>query len=201
MIVLANTTDHLQLQLGAPKTTNDLPFVCVYIDHTIPAGVTTSYVPGRNVGTTNGVTAVDCAATPTSTVYRQIKHLDVTNLDTIPQKLTVLYNANGTTYTEFQATLQVGDVAQYNDGEGWKVTDVNGNLKGFGPAGATGATGASGLPGSPGWRNWQPGAGRAAWGHLVCRPGTAAGVPWQSSGLVPRYASWRHCRWSSRASG
>ena len=149
MIILDTTTRSLEIVLGAIVTTNQLPFISSYVDVT-----TTAYTPASNNGVSNNTTAVTVVAAPAASTPRQVKLLIVRNTDTAAATVTVRYNDNGTIRSIVSITLAVNDMMIYTDGEGWRVIDVNGQLKESGvtfatPAFVYGTANAAGAAATP----------------------------------------------------
>lgn len=127
MIRLDNTTRKLQIILAGVITTNQLPVRVSYSDK-IP-GPPGSYTGATQLALTNSVTAVDICAAPAASTIRDIDSISVQNADTVAATVTIRYNDNGTLYTEFKATLAVGDQIDYTHGIGWRALDSAGNTK------------------------------------------------------------------------
>lgn len=124
MIVLASTTDKLEVDLNAAHTTNALPFLACWRDLT-----TTGYTPGRSFGNTNGTTDVDMVAAPAASTQRVIDLIQIANRDTVSHTVTVRFVDNTTEYNIFSAIVSPGDIIQYVDGLGWSVLTSNGAAK------------------------------------------------------------------------
>jgi len=124
MIVLDSTLKTLEIVLSGAVTTNQLPFVAVYVDVT-----TTAYTPIENDGASNNTTAVTMVAAPAASTQRQIKFLSVQNEDTVNATVILQYNDNGTTRRISKFTLNPDDTLLYTDGEGMRVLDSTGSLK------------------------------------------------------------------------
>jgi hypothetical protein len=124
MLVLASTTDTIEIDLDAAHTTNALPFFASWRDIT-----TTAYTPGRSFGNTNGTTDVVLVAAPASATQRVIDFIQVNNRDTVSHTVTVRFVDNTTEYNIFTAVLAAGDILQYVDGQGWSVLSNNGSIK------------------------------------------------------------------------
>jgi hypothetical protein len=124
MINLYNTTDKIQLVLGATVTTNQSVGFANYRDID-----TTTFTPGRSYVTTNNTTQVDLVAAPSSGHQRLIEHIILRNADTVAIQVSVIYDANGTDSVLIKVTLQVGDTLIYTDGDGWSVLNSAGNIK------------------------------------------------------------------------
>lgn len=127
MLILDTTSRSLQILLGGAGA---MPFVTSWVDITI-----TAHTPGTNHGVTNGATPVDLAAAPAASTYRQIKQIVVRNSTGGAATTTFRYK-DGATNRDFASfALDAGDVVQYNDGEGFRVFDSTGKLKGTGGGG------------------------------------------------------------------
>lgn len=124
MIILSNTTDKLEVVLSGNVTANHLPCISFWRDVT-----TTTYTPSRTVINSNNTTAVDISGSPDSSTQRVIDFISVFNADTAPSIVTIRYNANGTTYILYKATLAVGDKIEYTDKTGFQVIGVNNGVK------------------------------------------------------------------------
>lgn len=122
MIVLTETTDAIEVKLGAAATSDEPDIVASWRDIT-----TTAYTPGRTVTTTNGTTPVDAVTGPGASTQRVVDMLNVRNVDTAAATVTVSFDANGTEYVLFRDTLQVGDTLHYADGVGFEI------LRGYQP--------------------------------------------------------------------
>jgi len=124
MIILQNITDSLQFKLNGSVATNQLPFVCHYVDST-----STTYSPLRTTGLSNDATAVTLASSPGASTTRTIKTLSIQNKDTASAIVSVLFNDNGTLYNIIVATLSSGDNLEYTESNGWKVLSSTGEIK------------------------------------------------------------------------
>jgi hypothetical protein len=124
MLVLASTTDTLEVDLIAAHTANALPFLVSYRDIT-----TTAYTPGRQFGTTNGTTDVQLLAAPAASTQRVVDFIQIRNRDTVSHTVTVRFVDNTTEYDIFTATIATGEMIQYADGTGWSVLSNNGSTK------------------------------------------------------------------------
>lgn len=114
MIVLSATTDAIEAVLGGTVTTNQMQCVSVWRDVT-----TTDYTPGRTVINTNNTSAVDVVTGPAGSTQRVIDLINIYNNDTVPQRLTISFDANGTEYILWKGSLASGESVQYVDGTGW----------------------------------------------------------------------------------
>jgi uncharacterized protein len=77
MIVLTETTDTVQVVLGAAVATAEPTIVSSWRDIT-----TTTYTPGRTVATTNGTTDVNAVGSPAASTQRVVDMIHVHNADT-----------------------------------------------------------------------------------------------------------------------
>lgn len=122
MLILANTTDILEVVLGGAITTNQARCVSSWRDITV-----TGFAPDRTVILTNSATPVNAVGSPAASTQRVIDLLNVFNSDTVAATVTVQYNANGTRYTLWSASLATGESLQYTDGNGWEHLNASGN--------------------------------------------------------------------------
>ena len=124
MIILTNTTDKIDVVLGGAITTNQLRCMTSWRDIT-----TSAYTPGRTVINTNSTTDVDISGSPASSTQRVIDLISIHNTDTVSATVTVKFDANGTEYILFKATIASGERIEYSDGNGFKVQTVSGATK------------------------------------------------------------------------
>ena len=124
MPYLDNTVRKIQVILAAAKTTSDLQWTACYQDQS-----STYTLPLANTGTTNGLTAVDVIPAPAASTSRHIISFGLYNADTVPTTATVRLSDNGTYYTQWYGTLNVGDQLAYSEQRGFEVTDASGNFK------------------------------------------------------------------------
>lgn len=124
MLILTATTDNLQVVLGGAITTNQLPCVSSWRDIT-----TTAYTPGRTTTNTNSTTDVNIVPAPAASTQRVIDSVSIYNKDTVAALVTVKYDANGTEYVLWSATLAVSESVQYVEGAGWQKLSADGILQ------------------------------------------------------------------------
>jgi len=123
---IPDTGEILEFLLGGAVGV-ELPFVvsAVEIDD-----VQRELSPLNQHGTSNGVTAVTILDQPSDTeLSRQLKALSIYNPNATSATVTIRFNDNATTRIILVTTLEQFDTLQYNDGEGFRVIDGNGNLK------------------------------------------------------------------------
>lgn len=124
MIVLDAATDNLQAVLGGAVTTNQLRCFSSWRDIT-----TTAYTPGRTFVNTNNTTDVNVVPAPAASTQRVVDFVNVFNLDTVSQTVTVKFDANGTEYILWQGVVATLERLEYVDGKGWSVYSANGLVK------------------------------------------------------------------------
>jgi len=122
MIVLT-PDDKLQIVLGAETETNELECVASWRDIT----ETPTYVAGRSVADTNGITDVDFVTSPAALTRRLIDFLSVYNTDTEPATVIIKYDASGTDRVLYRGNLQPGEMATYHNEKGWSKLNANGD--------------------------------------------------------------------------
>lgn len=123
MLVLDTGTDAIEVVLAAAHTTNALNCVAFWRDIT-----TTAYTPGRTLINTNGATSVDAVGGPGASTQRVVDFLSVYNADTITHTVTVSFDANGTEYKLFQASVPSGYTLRYTDAGGFEVSAGNSSV-------------------------------------------------------------------------
>ena len=124
MIVLTETTDNLQVVLGATVTANQLRCMTSWRDIT-----TTAYTPGRTVINTNNTTDVNIVASPAASTQRVVDFISIYNADTAAATVTIKFDANGTEYELFKALIGVQERIEYTDGKGFVVLNNLGAAK------------------------------------------------------------------------
>lgn len=140
MIVLSATTDKIQIVLSGNVATSQLNCVASWRDIT----ATPTYVAGRSVANSNNTTDVDLVASPAASTQRVIDLICITNTDTAAATVTIKYDANGTDYRLYRATVEAGGTIVYTDDDGWSVCNAAGARQTVGTPGANGANGANG---------------------------------------------------------
>jgi hypothetical protein len=114
MLILTETTDKLQIVLTAAKTANDMQCYSAWRD----IGATT-FVAGRTIVDSNGVTDVDLVAAPLSSIQRAIDYLSIYNNDTALKTVIVKIDANGTEKILWKQDVAAGGVLEYTTQLGW----------------------------------------------------------------------------------
>jgi hypothetical protein len=114
MIVLSETTDNLQVVLGANVSTNQLQCLVSWRDRT-----STTFVAGRSVANTNNTTDVTIAGSPAASTQRIIDLISIYNNDTAIATVTIKLDASGTEYIFYKGLLQAGETLTYTDSGGF----------------------------------------------------------------------------------
>lgn len=123
---IPDTGEILEILLaGAPVT--QLPFITSFVEFDDAQNDTAL----ENFhGVTNGVTAVTILEAPTDEgLERQLKALSVYNPNVLPAVVTIRLNDNAVTRIILSLSLIGGATLQYNDGEGFRVIDSDGNIQ------------------------------------------------------------------------
>src|SRR5438105_2852256 len=110
MILLDAITKTLEVVLGGPVTTSQLPYTVNYVDMDGSFVISSA---SETDGVTNNTTAVTMLGAPIVNHARQIKFLSVYNADTIQAKIIIQINNNGTTRVLCSPTIQPGETLQY----------------------------------------------------------------------------------------
>jgi hypothetical protein len=118
VLILAATTDNISLTLD--EGSSDIDVTASFIDRNQTTGAVG--VADKEVHNITAAGTTDIVASPASTTTRQVKELTVRNAHA-SQNTTVHvhYDANGTLYELFAATLRVGDRLQFTEGAGFGV--------------------------------------------------------------------------------
>jgi len=173
MLNLAATTDKLQLVTSTAATVD----VCTgYADYA--SGPT--FTPGRALAAISSATTTDIVPAPGASVYRNVKTMVIKNKHTsLSSLITVLYNANGTTYDIYEITLNPGDSVQYTEVTGWFVTrNANSPLEGASTSDQTASASDTYLSGSgvPFVGRVQAGS-RLRWNITATKTGAGTATP------------------------
>ena len=125
MLILATTTDKIQVLLTNAITTNQLDCIATYKD------ISTTAYSGSSptLVTTNNTTAVDLVPAPASNVQRIVDFISVYNADTVNAIVTIRINRNGSTGVLFRCTLATNELLVYVEGKGWNIHSSNGLAK------------------------------------------------------------------------
>lgn len=124
MIVLANTTDKIQIVLGQAVATSQLQCFASYRDSNA-----TDFVPGRNIVATNNTTNVDLVDSPGVGYVRGIDFISVYNKDTASAFVTVKALLDSVSYTLWSGYLNRMEKLEYHDSIGFVVKSMVGAIK------------------------------------------------------------------------
>lgn len=178
MLILTETTDNIEVVLGAAVTTNQLRCFSCWRDIT-----TTAFTPGRTAINTNSTTDVIVVPSPAASTQRVCDVLNIYNQDTVAQTVTVKFDANGTEYILWSGLLIAGQTLIYQEGNGWSISNgANGyclfvQALSVGPADTTPTffgntpkvpSGTAGIA-----KVYIPAAGRIVRAEIYCWSGTA----------------------------
>lgn len=112
---LTTTNDILQVVLGGAVTTNQLQCLTTYKVFTA-----TTTVDGKVAINTNNTTDVNLAGPPASGEIYDIQNINIFNLDTVPQTVTVKLDVSGTETILYRATVGAGEVLTWSPEGGWR---------------------------------------------------------------------------------
>jgi len=123
MLLLTTTSDLLQLVTGSAVSTD---IVASFVDIT-----TSTFTPGSSEANVSTATTTTIVAAPAASTQRQIKAISVTNKSSsTAQTVTLQKSSSSMAYNVTGAiTLQPGEVLYYQDGIGFSVRDINGQIK------------------------------------------------------------------------
>jgi len=132
-VILDATNKSIRAYMGGAAATTNPAFATSYVDHT-----STTFAAAANDGALNGATPVTLVAAPGASTQRQVKYLNVYNLDTVAQTVTVELLNNATQRTLVKVVLEVGDQLIFSDAAGWVVLNSSGAPKAAGLVAKTG---------------------------------------------------------------
>lgn len=125
---LTNTTETLQVILGAAPVTNQSVVTVNYGDNTA-----TTFVAGKQRSTTNGTTAVNILNAPAASTQRIVQFLTMTNADTAQITVTIRANDGGTLSPQFGPVILLpGERVEFATDTGFRVFDSSGALRSTG---------------------------------------------------------------------
>lgn len=124
-MILASTTQKLQIVLGGAATSANSPVLVDYVQSN--ASGTTFAVAASS---TNGASPVDILAAPGASTQRRVNSLTVCNGDSAAISVTIRLNDNGTTYDILSGvTLQPLAALQFTREAGWEVVNPSGGVR------------------------------------------------------------------------
>jgi hypothetical protein len=118
MLLLAATTDKLQLTTSSAASVD---VISTYMDTSAAdPPVVKGTTSGRQLAIITTAATTDIVAAPAATTLRGIKSIHIRNKSSSASTdVTVLYNANGTTYEVYKAALAPGEMLEYVEGVGF----------------------------------------------------------------------------------
>lgn len=122
-MILDTTARSIEILLGGAVTTNELPWVVSYADHTDE-----TFIPATAQGVSNGTTEVTIVSAPAASTQRQLKYLNIYNADTVTAVVTIQLDDTTVNRIMMKVTLPVGYQLVYTDTTGWTVLDEQGQL-------------------------------------------------------------------------
>lgn len=96
---------------------------------------------------------------PPAGVVRDVDMINISNVDLVPQTVTVRFYNGSSTFNLVTVLLAIGERLTYTHGSGWQSITANGVIKSAGATGPTGATGTIGP--SMAWEHEYPDEGLA----------------------------------------
>ena len=122
-MILDTTTRSIEILLGGAVTTNELPWVASYADHTDE-----TFIPATGQGVSNGTTEVTVVSAPAASTQRQLKYLNIYNADTVTAVVTVQLDDTTINRIMMKVTLPAGYQLVYTDTTGWSIFDSEGKI-------------------------------------------------------------------------
>jgi hypothetical protein len=137
MIRLDSTTKSIRVYSDMTATTTEPVWVTSYDDiMVVPNRI---FTPGSFDGSLNGTTPIKIVEAPASGFYRNIKYVNICNVDTAAHEITVeLYIEDSPAISRklLKVTLFPGEELIFNDGKSWTVYNNIGEIKITGESGA-----------------------------------------------------------------
>lgn len=124
-MVLITSATFLEIVTQAVATSH-MPVVGAYVEHNSSFSVTALTPITVNTNETNAVTVVGAA---TGSAVRQLKALSVFNAGTAAKLVTLRMNTSSTYHIICRVTLDVSDMLQFSDTDGWFVLNSIGQVK------------------------------------------------------------------------
>jgi hypothetical protein len=123
MIILALTTDKIQVVLGEAATT-ELPCYASFRDRT-----STTFTPNRSSLTTNDTTPIDLITSPAASTQRIVDFISIFNSDNVNHTVSVIFKDDGTSRIMRTVVLAPSEAYEYAEGKGWSVIASTGAIK------------------------------------------------------------------------
>jgi hypothetical protein len=120
MLILTNTTDKLEVTIGAAA---DIDTHVSYSDSPTPITPTSNVTPGRQNQNRTTAATHELVAAPAASTVRNIKTIHIVNKDTADATdVTVIFDQSGTDIVLRKANLLPGESLDYVEGIGWFET-------------------------------------------------------------------------------
>lgn len=114
-MIILNSTDTLQLKLGAAHTTNALQIAVNYRDITL-----TTFTHSRMLTVSSGTSDVNILTAPASLHWYIIDTISIYNADTILHNVTIKYDVSAVETIIYKGDIASGGLLYYNnDATGW----------------------------------------------------------------------------------
>jgi hypothetical protein len=114
-MIISQSTDTLQIKLGAAMTSANMDIAVSYRDVTA-----TTFEHKRLLTNSNGTTDVDILTAPASSHQYIVDTISIYNADTVLQNVTVKYDVSGAEKIIYKGDITAGGALYYNnDATGW----------------------------------------------------------------------------------
>lgn len=120
MITLTSTLESLRVTTSAAVA---LDVHATYIDNT-----TTTFVPGRSIAAITTATTTTVVAAPAASTQRGVKHLSASARGGANVVTVDIFDGT-TSILLFSVSLALGELLEYEDGQGWRVFGSDGAAK------------------------------------------------------------------------
>jgi len=125
---LLNQNSQLEVARGTNKTTNEMIVTVSAIDYNQTTGALVSYLSDI-ITSTNGTTAVTICGAPATGNIREVFRIEINNQDTVQDTIELIESVSAVnTVIKNPIPIPLNNSLNYENNEGWYLTDANGNV-------------------------------------------------------------------------
>ncbi|HVM31635.1 MAG TPA: hypothetical protein VMU88_00735 [bacterium] len=127
---LLDQNTQMKVARGSAATTNQMVVTVSIVDLNITTGAVTQYLSDI-ITPTNGTTEVTICGSPAAGNIRVIKRIEVNNQDTVQDTIEFIETVSGTDKKiKNPITIAVNNSLNYENNNGWYITDADGSVTG-----------------------------------------------------------------------
>jgi hypothetical protein len=127
---LLDQNTQMKVARGSAATTNEMVVTVSIVDLNITTGAVTQYLSDI-ITPTNGTTEVTICGSPASGNIRVIKRIEVNNQDTVQDTIEFIETVSATDKKiKNPITISVNNSLNYENNNGWYITDASGSVTG-----------------------------------------------------------------------